>query len=710
TRTKKKVEEAPVSVTVLTREDLRFKDIQTIDDALEHAVGVDVVRKKGIADSIARVALRGIPGDERTLIMINGLPANDGYSNQVPWNQIPIDMVERIEVTRGPGSALYGGNAMGGVINIVLREPEKLTAQVRGGYAWGNFKNDGGEKTNYGEYRYGLYVSDRLAGKLGLSVGYDATLSDGYPTALVTKSTSTGAGTVSGGYPIQSSSGSNYWVVGDKGDNTADAWSLNVGGSYDTTDTGKIGVNVTRSHHQYDYDPPHSYLEGGVFTGRANAYDGTRTSTIREKDFLSGLGEEDHWITNLSYRERFGDLGFSGKLGYWDKEKFYTSPNTSSSVAGDYNDRPGKITDSETLTWMADLQLDYSFSDDHETVFGLYYRGDDFDQKEYDLTYYRDPDSKTSQTGLTEGKSSLYAVFLQHEWKLSEALSLYGGLRYDFWKTSDGKSGDVSSPTTLADSDDDHLSPKISANWHPLEDTYIRGGISQGFRPPNIYELYRTWTSSTTGRTYNSNPNLKPETVWNYELGVDQYLLDRKVKLGATAFYSEFDDYIESKTIPRPGVPGSSDTIKDNVGSVEIKGLELTGSVYPTDWLKIWANLTLNDAKYKEWPEQPEAENKKVMNVPTELANVGADFFHRWFTLSVAGNYTGRIYTDEENEKIDDTYTTYSKRWLWDAKLVVTPHKMLDVELSVSNIFDEKYFDYYVGQPRTFFVGLKLKY
>lgn len=710
TRTEKKVDEAPASVTVVTREDMHLKDVQKIDDALKHIVGAYIKRSKGIRDSLPSISLRGVPGDERTLIMVNGLPVNDGYSSQVPWNQIPIDAVERIEVIRGPGSALYGGNAMGGVINIVLQEPAKLTAHVRGGYSWGDFTSDGGVDTNYEEYRAGLYVADRFAEKFGLKMGYDAIWSDGYPTELVTKSTSSGAGTVDGGYPGKSSSGLDYWVVGDKGNNEADQWSLNMGGSYDTTDTGKISVDVTRGHHKYEYGPPHSYLEGDVFTGNANAYPGTRTSTIRERDFLKGNGEEDIWITSLSYKERFGEVDLSAKLGNWDKDKFYTSQNTSNAVPGGYYDRPGTLTESDTITWVADLQTDYTFTDSHRTTFGLYYRMDDFDQEEFTLSYYLDEDSKTGLTGLTQGRSDLYAIFLQHEWKMLEALTLYGGLRFDYWETSDGKSGDVNNPTVLNDSDDSNVSPKISAVWHPMEDTYVRGAFSHGFRPPNIYELYRTWTSSATGKTYNSNPDLKPEILWSYELGIDQYLLERKIKLGGTVFHTDFDDYIDSRTIPRPGVPGRTDSIKDNVGSVEIQGVELSASVCPANWLKFWANLTLNDAKYKDWPEQPEAEGKKVVNLPTEIANVGAELRYNWFALSISGNYTGRIYTDELNEAIDDTYTTYSKRWLWDMKLVVTPHKMVDVECAVSNILDEEYFDYYVGQPRTFFVGLKLKY
>ena len=710
TRTEKRVDDAPASVTVITREDMKVMDIRKIDDALRHVGGAYTKRSKGIRETLPRISLRGLPGDERTLIMVNGIPVNDGYSNQAPWNQIPVDSVERIEVTRGPGSALYGGNAMGGVINIILREPEELTAKARAGYSWGDYENDGGVKNNYEEYSVGFYAADRFMDTFGLKVSYDAIWSDGYPTDLVTKSTSSGAGAVEGGYPIKSSRDSDYWVVGDKGDNEAGQWSLNIGGIYDTSDTGKINLDVTAGSHRYEYDRPHSYLEGGVFEGSADAYDDKKTSSISEKDFLKGKGEEETLISSLTCAETFGSADFTGKIGYWDKDKLYTSRNTSRSVEGGYDNRPGKLTESDVRTWTTDLQVDYPFGENHVTTFGIYYRNDDFKQGEHTLSYYRDEDSKTAKTGLTEGGADLYAAFVQHEWAVSDALSLYAGLRFDHWETSDGKSGDADAPKILNDSDDSNVSPKLSAVWHPFEDTYLKGGISHGFRPPNIYELYRTWTSSATGTTYNSNPDLDPETLWTYEAGVTQYLLNRMVKLGATAFYTDFEDYIDSRTIPRPGVPDKTDTIKDNVGSAEIKGIELEASAYPADWLKLWANWSYNDGEYKDWPEQPEAEGKQIADLPERIANVGAEFYYNWLTLSLSGNYTGRIYTDELNERIDDTYTTYSKRWLWDAKILASPHESVNLEFSVTNIFDEEYFDYYVGQPRTFFAGFTLKY
>jgi len=77
-------------------------------------------------DSTPNIRVRGFKGDQYTLVLIDGQPLNDAYTGGVEWGMLPVEDIERIEVIRGAGSALYGGNAMGGVINIITKIPEKL--------------------------------------------------------------------------------------------------------------------------------------------------------------------------------------------------------------------------------------------------------------------------------------------------------------------------------------------------------------------------------------------------------------------------------------------------------------------------------------------------------------------------------------------------------------------------------------------------------
>ena len=125
TRTEKSIEDSPASVSVVTKKDIEKRNITSVDEALNTTAGVANQRVKGILDSAPRVTVGGIPGYQRTLVLLDGITLNNAYTGNVLWNMIFPDDVERIEVVKGPFSSLYGGYAMGGVVNIMTRMPEK---------------------------------------------------------------------------------------------------------------------------------------------------------------------------------------------------------------------------------------------------------------------------------------------------------------------------------------------------------------------------------------------------------------------------------------------------------------------------------------------------------------------------------------------------------------------------------------------------------
>jgi len=85
TKTEKKVEDAPGSVTVIDKEEMKKKNIETVDDALNSLSGLFVKRSKGLMDSTTSVRMRGFAGDEYTLVLIDGQPLNDAYTGGVEY-------------------------------------------------------------------------------------------------------------------------------------------------------------------------------------------------------------------------------------------------------------------------------------------------------------------------------------------------------------------------------------------------------------------------------------------------------------------------------------------------------------------------------------------------------------------------------------------------------------------------------------------------
>ena len=121
------VRSAPATVHVVTRDDLDAYGVFHLWDALRGVPGVDVVAPRA-ANGI--VSIRGLTriNNNRTLILLNGRRVLDGFIETLNWESLPVayDEIDRIEIVEGPVSALYGGNAISGVINIITRQPEQV--------------------------------------------------------------------------------------------------------------------------------------------------------------------------------------------------------------------------------------------------------------------------------------------------------------------------------------------------------------------------------------------------------------------------------------------------------------------------------------------------------------------------------------------------------------------------------------------------------
>ncbi len=134
TRTEIDVASTPGDVHVVTKKDIEQRNIKSVDEALNTMPGVFNRRGKGLMDTLANISLRGIPGANRTLIMKDGMVLNDAYTGDVTWAGMSTEDIERIEVVEGPFSSLYGGYAMGGVVNIITKMPEKREVTLKSGY------------------------------------------------------------------------------------------------------------------------------------------------------------------------------------------------------------------------------------------------------------------------------------------------------------------------------------------------------------------------------------------------------------------------------------------------------------------------------------------------------------------------------------------------------------------------------------------------
>ena len=164
----RRLADAPASITVLTREQLEREPVASLEDVLRRVEGVAVV---GTAANDMDITLRGMPG-EYTLILVDGRrqstreTMNRGTGGVQAFFMPPLAAIERIEIVRGPLSALYGADAMGGVINIITR---KQLTHWSGSAGLGATWQQGDRR--YGDARQGeFWLGGPLAGGLSLQL------------------------------------------------------------------------------------------------------------------------------------------------------------------------------------------------------------------------------------------------------------------------------------------------------------------------------------------------------------------------------------------------------------------------------------------------------------------------------------------------------------------------------------------------------------
>jgi vitamin B12 transporter len=124
-------QETPAAVTVIDKQEIADRQVTSLSDAVSTAPGI-MVAQAGSPGQQTSLFLRGAESDQ-TLLLWNGIPLNDPYFGGVNWQFVPIDGVERVEVVRGPFSALYGNNAVGGVVQVLTGAQQGGTVRLEGG-------------------------------------------------------------------------------------------------------------------------------------------------------------------------------------------------------------------------------------------------------------------------------------------------------------------------------------------------------------------------------------------------------------------------------------------------------------------------------------------------------------------------------------------------------------------------------------------------
>ncbi|MFA7523121.1 MAG: TonB-dependent receptor [Halothiobacillaceae bacterium] len=367
------LQQAPASISVITREELERKDASSIAEILKDVEGVDVGGSSGKTGG-KEIRMRGLPSDY-TLILIDGRRQNvagnvtpNGFNSTETSFMPPPSAIERIEVIRGPMSTLYGSDAMGGVINIITRKvPEEWSHSltVEGTL---NEHRDYGDDRSISLYSAGPVVDDLIGAQLRARVYKRDRSKLSFLDAT--------------GDPLD---------VDQRGPSPVEADIYSVG--------GKITVTPTDDHQLW--------LDGEIAKQKYDNSEGQ----------LGTLGARGYGPEQRYEREQIA-VGHKGNIGpgTWESSLMHNSTDTKGRLIPPGT--PGKVAGSARELSTDNLILDSKYvmpiSNHRLTAGGQWWDA-----------------SMTDGVASDEFKQKTWALFAEDEWFLRDDLALTLGARYD---------------------------------------------------------------------------------------------------------------------------------------------------------------------------------------------------------------------------------------------------------------------------------------
>jgi len=322
------------AVTVLTREDIERSQAPDLLTLLARQAGIDVARNGGPGQA-STVFLRG-GNSGHALVLVDGVRINPATQGAPDFAHLPLLQIERIEIVRGPRAALWGSDAIGGVIQIFTRDPSAAFFEVKGG-SYGRVDAGAGAGMARGESRFGIAVGhERLQ-------GFDAT-NDNYPfgdypdeDGYRNRNAVLRAGAVAGGQRLALSAlATNAFVEFDEGETDAKTrvyalavdgalgggWShaLVLGRSTEDLRTPAYGSTFGSARNTLDWSLSKSLGKAGAIDLGLNL---ARETGYSWEDYTGGFEASRHnRAAFLAWRGRFGRQSWEASVRHDDSSQF----------------------------------------------------------------------------------------------------------------------------------------------------------------------------------------------------------------------------------------------------------------------------------------------------------------------------------------------------------------------------------------------------
>jgi outer membrane receptor for ferrienterochelin and colicins len=611
-----------------------------------------------------QVRMNGLEGPY-SQILINSRPVFSGLAGVYGLELIPANMIERVEVIRGGGSAMYGSNAIAGTINLITKDP------VSNSFSAGSSIGSGG-----------VGMDQNPAGDINLSFN-GSLASEDFKTGMslfgFVRERDPFDGNGDGFSEISSISNTTlgtrlYQRVADRGKLTVDYFNIN--------EFRRGGNEFELPMHESDITESvtHKINSGAV------AYDVLFRDEDKFSAFFSaqGVNRDSYYGANqdLSAYGLTKDFTYSSGIQYIRK-------------------------------------FDYLLFSPASLISGIEMNGGNL--KDEKLGYFdKETNEHLGNTLVAEQQMTTQAGFLQSEWKMKKVI-LTAGLRFDHYQISDKTQAGSEVKGNV-------LSPRVSLLYNVASHLQMRAGFARGFRAPQIFdEDLHIETSGSRQVIHENDPDLKQESSnsFNASLDYSNHSGRWQFQFLAEGFYTRLINPFANEY----GIPDENGTVVYTRVNAEegatVRGINFEFNASPSARMQLQSGFTIQKSEF----EQPqEFDETRFFRSPNTYGFLSLDFSPvMLFNVAFTGNYTGPMLvpyfgSNQENPEVGQLNKTGS---FFDAgvklsyEVRITDAVKMEINAGIKNIFNSYQNDLDTGidrdpgyiygpiSPRTIYFGVK---
>lgn len=649
-------------VSTITADEIRKRPpARDVSEIIRTMPGVNLTGNStsGQRGNNRQIDIRGM-GPENTLILVDGKPVTSRNSVRLGWrgerdtrgdtSWVPPEMIERIDVIRGPAAARYGNGAAGGVVNIITKKPEN---EWHG--TWNAYMNAPEHKDEGATKR----TDFSLTGPLG----------DAF----------------------------SFRLYGNLDKTQADAWDINQGhqsertGIYqDTLPAGREGVENKNINGvvRWDFAPMQSLEFEAGYSRQGNLYAGDTQNTNTNDLVKENYGKE----TNRLYRNTYAITWNGGwdngiTTSNWAQYEHTRNSRKGEGLAGGtegiFSSNQFSDIDLSDVMLHSEINIPFDFLVNQNLTLGSEWNQQRMKDKASNTQTFLGGDipgySSTDRSPYSQAE--IFSLFAENNMELTDTTMLTPALRFDHHSIVG-----------------DNWSPSLNLSQGLWDDFTLKMGIARAYKAPSLYQTNPNYIlyskgqgcyASKSGCYLQGNDDLKAETSINKEIGLE---FKRNGWLaGATWFRNDYRNKIEAGYSPVYTNGKGTDLYKwENVPKAVVDGLEGTLNVPVSETVNWTNNITyMLQSKNKTTGDRlsiiPEYTLNSTLSWQIQQ-DLSVQSTFTWYGKQQPKkyNYKGQAVTGSETNEVSP-YSIVGLSATWDV------NKNVSLTGGVDNVFDKRH-------------------